>query len=536
VKIEFIDPAALRHCFKTQEEIALVDVREEDTFADGHLLRASSLPFSRLELLARRLLPRLSLHVVVIADSEGLAEAAAARLTDGGYTFVSILKGGIAGWRAAGFPVYKGVHVPSKGFAEVIEHNNKTPSLTADEVAKRISEGSDLIILDSRSNEEYRDNTIPSAINVPGAELVYRIHDLVPSEKTTVIVNCGGRTRSIIGAQSLINAGIKNDVFSLKNGTMGWHLAGLQLQPGNDEKLAGVSREGVNLALQRARNVASAFGVKSISTSNLKALQAASDTITLYLFDVRTPEEFTAGHLEGFVNVSGGQLVQETDSWVASWKAMIVLADDNGVRATMTASWLLQQGYSNVFLIEEGIGRESLVRGITVDDDHHAFPLRGPEPKSLSADEVAKAIDEANAVVIDISLSSVYESGHIPGSWHAVRSRLTANIGNLPPWNLLIITSGDGVLARFCAAELAGIGLEVAVIAGGTQGWIASHKPLETGLVNVLDEPDDVHYVPRKRKKDQARYMREYLDWELALLHQLGDDCDCPFLVHSNEI
>jgi rhodanese-related sulfurtransferase len=527
-----MDPAALRQRLETDEELALIDVREEDTFASGHLLLASSLPLSRLELLARRLLPRRSMHVVVIAGGEALAEDAASRLGEGGYTSISILKGGVAAWEAAGFPLYKGVHVPSKGFAEAIEHSNNTPSLTADDVAKRIADGSDIVILDSRSNEEYRDNTIPSAINVPGAELVYRIHDLAPSEKTTVIVNCGGRTRSIIGAQSLINAGIRNKVFSLENGTMGWHLAGLQLQPGNDAELPRVSSEGLNLALQRTRNVANAFCVKSISIAKLKALQAASDSTTLYLFDVRTPQEFIAGHLEGFFNVPGGQLVQETDSWVASWKAMIILADDNGVRATMTASWLLQLGYSNVLVLEDGIGSQTLVRGKTAVDDVQVFPLRGPEPKSLGIGEAAKAIDGTGTLLIDISLSNIYESGHIPGSWHAVRSRLIANIHKLPPWRLLIIASEDGVLARFCAAELAGVGLNVATVAGGTRSWTASGRPLETGLVNVLDEPDDVYYVPRKRKKDQARFMREYLDWELALLNQLSEDDDCPFPVH----
>ena len=164
---------------------------------------ASCLPLSRLELIAPGLLPRRSAPIVVCDDGEGLAERAAARLIEGGYTDVSVLEGGVEAWEAAGFPVYSGVHVPSKAFAEVVEHEYGTPWISAEELAERQKSGERLAIFDSRSYEEYHSNTIPGAISVPGAELVYRFRELVPSPDTFVVVNCGGRTRSIIGAQSL---------------------------------------------------------------------------------------------------------------------------------------------------------------------------------------------------------------------------------------------------------------------------------------------------------------------------------------------
>ena len=117
------------------------------------------------------------------------------------------MDGGIAAWEAAGYRIYSGVHVPSKAFAEVVEHEAGTPHLSAPELKALIDSGADIAIFDSRSYEEYHNNSIPTAISVPGAELVYRFTDMVPSPETTVIVNCGGRTRSIIGAQSLRNAG-----------------------------------------------------------------------------------------------------------------------------------------------------------------------------------------------------------------------------------------------------------------------------------------------------------------------------------------
>ena len=239
-----ITPVELRDRLRSGGEIAIVDAREEGSFHERHLLMASCLPLSRLELMAPGLLPRRSAPIVVCDDGEGLAERAAARLIEGGYTDVSVLAGGVAAWEAAGFPVYSGVHVPSKAFAEVVEHECSTPWISAEELAKRQKSTEPMVIFDSRSYEEYHSNSIPGAISVPGAELVYRFTEMVPSADTFVVVNCGGRTRSIIGAQSLIDAGVPNRVVSLKDGTMAWHLAGLGVVAGATGRAPEVSAEG----------------------------------------------------------------------------------------------------------------------------------------------------------------------------------------------------------------------------------------------------------------------------------------------------
>ena len=120
-----------------------------------------------------------------------------------------------------GFMLFEGVYVPSKAFGEFVEATWCTPHLSADELVRLRAEGRDVVVLDSRPMSEYRQMSIPGGIDVPGAELVHRVRDLAPDPDTLVVVNCAGRTRSIIGAQSLINAGIPNRVAALANGTMG---------------------------------------------------------------------------------------------------------------------------------------------------------------------------------------------------------------------------------------------------------------------------------------------------------------------------
>ena len=518
-----ITAAELRRRYQAGGEIGIVDAREEGSFHERHLLMASCLPLSRLELLAPGLLPRRSAPIVVCDDGEGLAERAAARLIEGGYTDVSVLEGGVKAWEAAGFPVYSGVHVPSKAFAEVVEHEMKTPWITADDLAERQKRGDNMVIFDSRSYEEYHSNSIPGAISVPGAELVYRFQRVVPSPDTFVVVNCGGRTRSIIGAQALIDAGVPNRVVSLKDGTMAWHLAGLGVVSGATGRAPEVSAEGIAAARQRADAVARRYGVPVIDRTTLAEWQREADRRTLYVLDVRDPAEYRAGHLPGSVMAPGGQLVQETDSWLGVWGARVVLVDDTGVRARMTASWLKRMGWDAVVL-EGGLDGAALERGVPAAKSD-IFPLSGPEPMTVQPSE----LQASPAVVVDLALSRQHRQGHIPGAWFAIRARLGEALEKLPAAGELVLTSEDGTIARYAAAELR-TRRPVKVLAGGTAAWQAAGLPLETGMGALASEPDDVSVSARDRPPaERERYMREYLAWEIDLVNQIARDADCRF-------
>jgi rhodanese-related sulfurtransferase len=450
---------------------------------------------SRLEVMAPGLLPRRSAPIVVTDDGEGLAERAAARLTEGGYTEVSVLEGGVKAWEVAGFPVYSGVHVPSKAFAEVVEHEYGTPWISAEELAERQKKSSaPLAIFDSRSYEEYHSNTIPGAISVPGAELVYRFRELVPSPDTFVVVNCGGRTRSIIGAQSLIDAGVPNRVVSLKDGTMAWHLAGLGVVAGATRRAPEVSAEGVAAARQRAEAVARRYGVPAIDRGKLAEWQREADRRTLYAIDVRDPAEYRAGHLPGSLMAPGGQLVQETDSWLGVWGARVVLVDDTGVRARMTASWLRRMGW-DAAVLDGGLDGAALEQGAPAPKSD-IFPLAGPEPATIQPAEL-----QANqGVVVDLAPSRRHRQGHIPGAWFAIRARLAGALDRLPAHGDLVLTSEDGAIARFAAAELR-TRRPVKMLTGGTAAWQAAGLPLDTGMGLLASEPDDVALSARDRTR-----------------------------------
>jgi rhodanese-related sulfurtransferase len=344
-----VTSSQVRQALLLREEIALLDIRHEAAFATGHPLFAANMAAGRIALEAEMRLPRKDVPIVLYDAGEGLIAQAAERLGTLGYTNVRQLERGLQGWQEAGYELFQDVNSYAKAFGELVESRRHTPSLPADEVAALIANKANIAVLDVRRFDEYSTMNIPGSVSVPGAELVLRAGRTAPDPKTTIIVNCAGRTRSIIGAQSLINAGVANRVVALRNGTIGWTLAKQNLEHGADR------RGGVGLfegAKANARDVAYRAGVRHLGPEDATAL-AAQTNRTLYRFDVRDAEEYAAGHLSGFRHYPGGQLVQEIDMAAPVRGARILLTDNMGVRADMTASWLAQMGWE-VYVLEGG--------------------------------------------------------------------------------------------------------------------------------------------------------------------------------------
>jgi rhodanese-related sulfurtransferase/predicted metal-dependent enzyme (double-stranded beta helix superfamily) len=522
-----IPPADLKAMIRDGGELAILDVREEGVFSRGHLLLAASMPLSHLETRMDALVPRRSTRVVVVdGDGGALAHKAAYRLFDLGYKNIALLAGGTEGWKRAGYEVFSGVFVPSKAFGEFVEHHQDTPRIEAKELKAWMDAGKDMVILDSRPMDEFNRMSIPGGIDCPGAELVYRVHDLAPSPATTVVVNCAGRTRSIIGAQSLINAGIPNKVVALKNGTMGWHLAGLELARGKTQHAPAPGPAALAKARDAAARVAKRFGVKTIDHAALARLAAERDRRSLYLLDVRTPEEYRAGHLPGSRHAPGGQLVQSTDLYVGTRNSRIVLADNDGVRATMTAHWLMQMGWDEVYVLADALAGQKLETG-----DEQVTPLAAPPAVPTVAPAELKAmLDRGATAVVDLDTSLAYRAGHIPGAWFAIRARLGDSIAKVPGDGPVAVTSPDGILARFAAAELASLTKrKVVALDGGTAAWRKAGLPLEAGDQRLADAPDDVWYKPYDNSKGVEQAMKDYLTWEVALVEQIERDGDTRF-------
>lgn len=528
--VEKISSKILKNMISDGEELALLDVREEGEFGSGHILYAVPLPYSILEMRLGQLLPRRTTRTVLVDGGDGVGERAAERMKILGYSRVTILEGGMTSWRETGYEVFMGVNVPCKAFGEVVEHAAHTPSISPEELHAMQSRGEKVVILDGRTPAEFNRMNIPDGVSVPNAELVYRIHDLAPDQETTVVINCAGRTRSIIGAQTLINAGLPNRVTALRGGTMGWRLAGFQLENGTQRSYGALSDEAKSKALCYAANMAERFGVKTVDRSTFKTWQE-DKARTTYVLDVRSQDEYEAGHMPGSTFAPGGQLVQSCDQWCGVKGARIVLIDDdNNVRAITTAHWLVQMGWE-VYALEGGIQTGGTETGMP------KAPTLGLETlvlEEMDGDAVAAGLEAGVLALIDTDVSEDYVKDRLPGAVWGVRPRTQDLLNRMSDAKKFVLYSMHETRARLIAFDLQEItDKPIAILSGGRERWKAEGRPIEQTPQDTVPQEDRIDFLfwvhDRHLGNDQAA--RDYLAWEEQLPVQIEADGDATYNV-----
>ncbi|MEM9209103.1 MAG: rhodanese-like domain-containing protein [Pseudomonadota bacterium] len=505
---EQVDAKTLKPWLTDGAEIAFLDIREHGQYGEGHPFFAVPMPYSRLESAAAMLLPCKTTRICLLDDGDAVAEQAADRLRASGYTNLSILAGGAPAWAAAGYTLFKGVNVPSKTFGELLEHELDTPRLGAEELHSLRSRDESVVVLDGRSPAEFRKMSLPGAQSCPNAELAYRLRMLVPDPSTTVVINCAGRTRSILGVEGLRLTDIENPLFALENGTQGWKLAGLALEHGQEPASLPSPDAGLlEMLAGRAQQLIRRHGLPLTSAEKLDDL-LADPTRTTYLLDVRSAEEYAASHWPGARHAPGGQLVQATDQYVAVRNSRIVLSDDIGLRAATTAIWLKEMGHDVCLL----------------DADARQGAAHRTSPRGPSHDEAVRAFSAAaNGIgtILDASHSMAYRDAHIEGARWVTRPRLGTLDSVTSP---ILVTGRDQPLIDGVATDLQALGYSVRTCAGTPDVWRdAGHAVVSTPTEPPDEACIDYLFFVHDRHDGNLEAARRYLAWETGLLGQLDE-------------
>lgn len=511
----------IRQKLLDQEEIAIVDLREEHIFAQNHPLFATNISLSRLEIEILNRIPRLDTLVVLYDDGDGRVERAYAKLKQYGYRHVYVLEDGIQGWQRDGGELFIDVNSASKAFGELVEHHKGTPSLSAEELQAKINAQENIVILDARRFDEYQTMSIPMGVSVPGAELVLRAPSLVKDADTQIVVNCAGRTRSIIGTQSLINAQVPHQIYALRNGTIGWTLAEQQLEHGQQRSYTDSQTQANPQIQDNAKALAEKAGVTTISYSQLQQLQAET-TRTTYVFDVRSEQEYQAGHLPGSRWIAGGQLVQETDHYAAVRGARIVLLDNQLTRAHMTGSWLSQMNW-DVYVLEDDFAGLFTVQG--------GWKPTTPaieDIELISPEQLQHLAQEKNIAIWDFTTAANYKKGHIPHAQWLLKADAIRFIQQkeYADKEFFVVTCGSSLLAQYVVPELKPwlkSHQKIYVLAGGNAAWVQADLPLSQEL-DLRSEDIDRYKRPYEGTDNSKEAMQAYLDWEFGLVDQLAKD------------
>lgn len=211
-------------------------------------------------------------------------------------------------------------------------------------------------------------------------------------------------------------------------------------------------------------------------------------------------------------------MVQATDTWIGVRGARIALIDDDGVRARMSAAWLRQMGHPEVYVVDGGLAAAPVPRVATPVVTDFA---------PITVEELAAS----QALIIDLARSIDFREGHIPGAQWGMRTRLAALQVQIVEASLVVLTSSDGVQARWAWAEAQALTQgRVAVLQGGTKAWEAAAQPLDRDRANPPDAACvDFYLRPYDRNSGVEDAMKAYLSWEIDLVHEIERDGTVQF-------
>lgn len=486
-------------------EVAFIDIREVADYGRGHPFFVSHVPYSILEARIGLYVPCHQTATALLDGGDGVAEKAAGHLEAMGYQNILVLKGGVQAWADAGYALFEGISAPSKSFGEVVEHELGTVSITAEKLKARMDAGDDnFLLVDGRTPEEFHRMTIPTSTSCPNAELSLRYAAMLARPDQDIIVNCAGRTRSLIGAQTLSLLGLSNKVYALENGTMGWKLAGLELEYGATRSYpSDIDETILDDAYKKADALIDQYQIPVVGMDTLTSWRADMDKTT-FLFDIRTAEEYEAGHVDGFRHTPGGQLIQATDQWFATRGGKMVLFDNQRIRAVMSAIWLKGMGHDAYILDEKSVTELVHIGEFEID-------ISGIEFID------AAGIAESDATIIDVRSSADYREGHIDGAIWSIRPKLdTLDINGE-----VIIVASELLTATYVLKDL---GLDGQISLSEPDDWKAA------GL-NVVATPDsptdeeriDFQFHTHERHSGNMEHAREYLRWETGLMDQMDE-------------
>ena len=499
------------------KEWAFLDLREPGEAAEGHAFGSVNLPYSRLEQEIAAKVPLRGTDLLLIDGGDGVAERAGKLLSAAGWQRIAIVTGGIPAWEAAGLPLFKGVHTFSKAFGEWVQEHFQTPEITPAELHTRLASPSPPLLIDGRPFAEHHAFTLPGAVNCPNADLAQYLPGDLPPERE-VVVHCAGRTRSIIGAQTLRDFGLPHAVYALRDGTQGWELAGHSREIGAARPIAGATPPAApQAARERALQVMAGGGIGTVTRATLlRWLREGRQTV--YRFDVGDDTDPPPG----FARVDGTTLIQQTDQYVAVRGARVVLHDPVLVRAVFAALWLCRMGIA-AFVLEHS--------SATLAATQRA-PLP-PALRAIDAPQLAAHIN-AGALAVDMRASAAFGRARLAGSVWCPRPRLDRL--PLPGGAPVVLIASDPDAAACAGADLAARGHPpLGVNTDGPDDWAAAGLVIEEGgePLTPADRIDTVRFCAG-RHSGNLQDARDYLDWEQGLVARLAAAGLVPWPTQNN--
>jgi hydroxyacylglutathione hydrolase len=270
--------------------------------------------------------------------------------------------------------------------------------------------------------------------------------------------NMSSETSSTIGDQKKFNYALQP---MSKDEFIRMMTSDLPAAPDYFAKDAEINRSG-------APSLASLAEPTALSAREVSELLSKEHVV----LDVRSADEFGAGHVPGSLNIGlGGQFAIWAGSLISMTVPIIIVANSQE-KVDEAAMRLARVGIENV--------KGYLSGGM---NDWREAGLRVETVPQLTVDKLNSLIEkQAQLQIIDVRRSPEYESGHVPRALHAPLANLYATANHLPldPTKPTAVICAGGYRSSAATSILKQHNFtDLMNIAGGTSAWIKAGYPVE---------------------------------------------------------
>lgn len=202
-------------------------------------------------------------------------------------------------------------------------------------------------------------------------------------------------------------------------------------------------------------------GAKALTVDEVDALKGDAGVV---LLDLRGPEAFAGAHIEGAINIGGGQNLSLWAGWLLDAAKKIVLIGDGTGPYEEARRSLVRVGLDN---IAGFLGMSAWIA------DGRDFV----QTRLMSVGEVGRRHGEL--YVLDVRSGQEFSQGAIRGAHHVMLGDLQKKLAEVPRDASVLTVCGSGYRSSIAASILERSGFkDVSSMDGGMMAWMRRSMPL----------------------------------------------------------
>ena len=331
-----------------------IDVRSQAEWdRDGYIEGATLIPLPDFMTSLDQLPTDLAAPILIYCGSGHRGAIAMTALRLMGYTDVTNLGGGLGAWKAASLPVAGWINWTQVWTDFLTNLPAGFYTISAADLNTALVENPPFMLDVREAAEIEASGFIAGAVTIPVREVLNNL-DKLPAQDQPIVIYCGSGHRGAMVMAALRFLGW-TDVRNLNGGTGAWLKAEYTLEAGLPAApVAGTAPEVDPIMLRDLNNFLANlpegfYTVKAVDF-NTELIGGATPTI----IDVRTVEDFTAGHIDGSVNIVINALLAD-QTLLPGKDAPVVVLCQGGHRGALALMALRMLGWTDIRNLNGGI-------------------------------------------------------------------------------------------------------------------------------------------------------------------------------------